>query len=246
MNYKNISNKIVNWLKLQLKVSNTKGFVVGLSGGVDSSVVAVLSKKAANRNVLGIIMPCDSNPEDLKDALLVAKKYKIKTKIIDLSKIFNLLSKTLNFSKSSKNLAIVNIKPRLRMLTLYYFANKNNYLVVGTGNKSELTIGYFTKYGDGGVDILPIGGLLKTQVWELAKYLNLPKKIIKKTPSAGLWYGQTDEDEIGITYKNLDETITLLEKNKKNFCNKKILSKINSAIKKTSHKLSIPKVFNIK
>ena len=130
------------------------------------------------------------------------------------------------------------------MVTLYYFANRHNYLVVGTGNKSELTMGYFTKYGDGGVDILPIGNLLKTEVWQLAKYLEIPKKIVHKTPSAGLWQGQTDENEMGIKYKNLDETILNLEKNNIYFCNKKIVSKINSAIKKCSHKLNVPKVFN--
>ncbi|MFQ3675918.1 MAG: NAD+ synthase, partial [Endomicrobiia bacterium] len=232
MNYKKLTKNLVKWLKLQLKSATAKGFVVGLSGGVDSAVVSVLCKMAVNNNVLGVIMPCYSNPEDLEDALLVAKKFKIKTKVINLESVFDALAKTLDFDKISKKLFVANIKPRLRMLTLYYFANKYNYLVAGTGNKSELTMGYFTKYGDGGVDILPIGNLLKTEVWELAKYLEIPEKVIYKPPSAGLWEGQTDEKEMGIKYKNLDETIVNLEKNNISNCDKKILAKINSAIKK--------------
>jgi len=246
MNYKKLTIKLVNWLKLQLKNANAKGFVIGLSGGVDSSVVSVLCKMAAKKNVLGLIMPCNSDPTDIKDALLLAKKFDIKTKIINLELVFNILSKTLNFNKKSKKLFIVNIKPRLRMLTLYYFANKYNYLVAGTGNKSELTMGYFTKYGDGGVDILPLGNILKTEVWELAKYLGIPEKIVHKTPSAGLWKGQTDENEMGIKYKILDETIYNLEKNNNSVCDKNIVSKIKSAIKKSSHKLNMPAIFNFK
>jgi NAD+ synthase len=246
MNYKKLVTQLVKWLRAQLKTSHAKGFVVGLSGGIDSAVVSVLCKMAVDKNVLGIIMPCDSNPQDLSDAMLVAKKFKIKTEVIDLTPVFNILSKTLKFSPKSKNLSVANIKPRLRMITLYYFANKYNYLVVGTGNKSELTMGYFTKYGDGGVDILPIGDLLKTQIFQLAKKLNIHEKIINKPPSAGLWKGQTDEKEMGVTYKILDETITNLQQKKYSLCDKKIVSKINLAIKKSAHKLTTPKIFKIK
>ncbi|MFN3966799.1 MAG: NAD(+) synthase, partial [Endomicrobiia bacterium] len=125
-----------------------------------------------------------------------------------------------------------NLKPRLRMLVLYYFANKLNYLVAGTGNKSEIMMGYFTKYGDGGVDILPIGDLLKKDVIQLARKLEIPERIINKKPSAGLWPGQTDEEEMGITYKKLDK---ILESKSKN-------SKIENIIKKTEHKRKPPEI----
>jgi NAD+ synthase len=121
------------------------------------------------------------------------------------------------------------------MTTLYYFANKLNYLVVGTGNKSEIMIGYFTKYGDGGADILPLGNLLKNQIKELAEYLGIPKKIINKPPSAGLWEGQTDEEEIGISYNQLDKYLRTGKLN-----NKIVEKKIQDKITKSTHKRTTP------
>lgn len=150
-------------------------------------------------------------------------------------------------------LASANLKPRLRMLTLYYYANNLNYLVAGTGNKSELMVGYFTKYGDGGVDILPIGGLVKAKVRELAGELGIPKEIIDKPPSAGLWDGQTDEEEIGITYEDLDKGILALEsgspgtgmtKNQAHMViDSHILSKVENLIKVSAHKRTLPQIF---
>ena len=180
--------------------AKAKGIVMGLSGGVDSCVVAALAKKAVGRNrLLALILPCGSHVSDLADATAMARKFKIKTETIDLTGVYSNLLKIL---PSAKGLAKNNLKPRLRMLVLYYFANKLNYLVCGTGNKSELMVGYFTKHGDGGVDILPIGGLLKKQVRALAEELGIPGNIINKPPSAGLWHGQTDEGEMGITTMN--------------------------------------------
>jgi NAD+ synthase len=137
------------------------------------------------------------------------------------------------------DLPIANLKPRLRMLTLYYFANKLNYLVVGTGNKSELTMGYFTKYGDGGVDILPLGDLLKTEINKLAAELGVPREIIDKPPSAGLWAGQTDEGEMGITYAELDK---ILSGEPKGILQEKIdLVKSREALSR--HKRALPDIF---
>ncbi len=228
---------IINWLKFQLKKCRKKGFVLGLSGGLDSSFTAYLCKKATN-NVLGLILPCQSRKKDIKDALYIAKKFNINTKIIDLTKIFENYIKLLPYYNK---MSVVNIKPRLRMITLYYFANALDYLVVGTGNKSELKVGYFTKYGDGGVDLLPLGNLYKTEIKVLAEKVGIPERIINKPPSAGLWQGQTDEKELGITYTQLDRILLSLEKGKK-IRNKK-LKDINNIIKQTKHKLCVPAIF---
>ncbi|MBP7217029.1 MAG: NAD+ synthase, partial [Candidatus Omnitrophica bacterium] len=204
---------IVTWIRKQVKAAKVKGAVFGLSGGIDSCVVAALLKEALGPSrVLALLLPCHSQAQDSKDAMLVAKRLGIRTRTIDLSKTYDTL---LSVLPSASTLAKVNLRPRLRMMVLYYFANKLNYLVCGTGNKSELMAGYFTKHGDGGVDILPIGSLLKRQVRALALELDIPEHIITKPPTAGLWPGQTDEAEMGITYQQLDDIIDCLEKGKK-------------------------------
>jgi len=238
--------KIVNWLKKHVEKCHSKGLVIGLSGGVDSSVVAALAKKAFPDNVLGVIMPCFSGEMDKEYALLVAKKFNIPVKIVPLSTVFMDLFGRIegrSYNEGETSIAISNMKPRLRMICLYYFANKFNYLVAGTGNKSELTMGYFTKYGDGGVDIMPIAGLLKTQVWQLAKEIGVPQEIIKRTPTAGLWVGQTDEGEMGITYKELDKTIEAIESGQIKKADEKIIKMIKQRTKKHSHKVNLPPVF---
>lgn len=241
-----LEEKIVNWLREQVGKSPAKGIVVGMSGGVDSSVVAVLAKKAFPDNVLGIAMPCFSGEIDKEYALLTAKKFNIPVKIVPLSTVFMDLYSRIegrSYNEGETSVAISNMKPRLRMISLYYFANKFNYLVAGTGNKSELTMGYFTKYGDGGVDILPIAGLLKTEVWQLAKEIGVPQEIIKRTPTAGLWVGQTDEREMGITYKELDRVIVAMEKGKTRESDEKIVKMIKQRTKKHSHKVNLPPIF---
>ncbi|MFH1612264.1 MAG: NAD+ synthase [bacterium] len=235
-----LEEKIIKWIQSQVKKTKSKGIILGMSGGIDSAVVAILAKKAMNENVLGIIMPCESNPKDEKDALLISSLFKIKTQIIKLDNIYHSL---LPILPNGNKLSLANLKPRLRMIILYYFANNFNYLVAGTGNKSEIMTGYFTKYGDGGIDILPIGGLLKTEIKELSKNLKIPKEIIEKAPSAGLWENQTDEKELGITYKKLDKTITLLKKNQKEKIPQNLLLKITNLIESSKHKRSLPKIF---
>lgn len=229
--------KLCDWMEDKLTKAKAKGIVLGLSGGLDSAVVAALSIRIFPQNTLAIIIPCHSLEADISDALDFINKYNISYKIIDLSKVYDPLIHLLNDKEKERSfkLAEANIKPRLRMITLYYFANKLNYLVVGTGNKSELIIGYFTKYGDGGADILPLGNLLKSQVKELAEYLGIPKKIINKPPSAGLWEGQTDEEEIGISYEQLDKYLKTGK-----LKNKIIEKRIQDKITKNAHKRAIP------
>jgi len=231
--------ELCDWIRDKATKAKAEGVVFGLSGGIDSAVVAALSIKVFPKNTLAIIMPCYNLETDTDDAMDLINKFNVSYKIIDLSKIYDsfiyLLKDKEKEKEESFKLAEANVKPRLRMITLYYFANKLNYLVVGTGNKSELVIGYFTKYGDGGADILPLGNLLKNQVKELAEYLGIPKKIINKPPSAGLWAGQTDEEEIGINYNQLDK---YLKEGKLN--NKIIEKKIQDKITQSAHKRTTP------
>jgi NAD+ synthase len=235
-----LRKKIVVWIRRNLEASGCQGAVLGLSGGVDSACVAALLKEALGSNkVLGLLLPCHSQGQDLEDARLLARKLKIKTEIIDLSRTYDNFVKIL---PQGNVLALVNLKPRLRMLVLYYFANKLNYLVYGTGNKSELMAGYFTKHGDGATDILPIGDLFKKQVRQLAQDLGIPKKIIDKPASAGLWPGQTDEAEMGITYPELDDILGRMERKIRQVLPAEKVKKVKEMIKRSEHKRQGPKI----
>ena len=239
-------DKLVKWLQNQVTDAGAKGCVFGLSGGVDSSVVGALCKKAFPGNVLAVVMPCFSNEQDLLQARAVAERFLIPTRLIDLRFVYNQLLVQLEGKPDEEdqtNLAVANLKPRLRMVTLYYHANKANYLVVGTGNKSEAVMGYCTKYGDAGVDIQPLGNLLKTQVRELAVELGVPDAIITKAPSAGLWPGQTDEAELGLTYAELDKIIIGLENNDLSGLNLNLVEKVRQKQQTTQHKRTCPNVF---
>ncbi|MFH1406511.1 MAG: NAD+ synthase [Candidatus Omnitrophota bacterium] len=235
---KKAKGKIVRWIKAKMKLAGAKGLVFGLSGGIDSAAVAALAKQAAGKNALALILPCHSSVKDVKDAMRVARALGVKTNTINLCRIYDALIKVL---PKAARLAQGNLKPRLRMLILYYFANKLNYLVAGTGNKSEISVGYFTKYGDGGVDILPIGNLYKYQVRALAEELGIPKDIIYRPPTAGLWHGQTDEGEMGITYKRLDRILAALERGKK-IGTKTEMKIIEKRIRQGRHKNAMPEI----
>lgn len=227
-------------MRVQVQNAGAKGIVMGLSGGIDSCVVAGLAKEAVGvSRLLCLVLPIHSHIQDLKDSQVVARQMKIKIKVVDLTGVYDALLKIL---PPAGNLARMNLKPRLRMSVIYYFANKLNYLVCGTGNKAELSVGYFTKYGDGGVDILPIGDLLKRQVRQIARELKIPERIITKPPTAGLWPGQTDEGEMGLAYSELDDILERMEKKKPQVVEKEKLEKVKRMIKRSEHKRKKPEV----
>lgn len=229
-----LSKDIANWIKQKVDESKTKGIVVGLSGGVDSACVAALAKMALGDNVLGLVLSCQSDSQDEKFARLAADKFKIKLEKVCLDEVYD---KFVSILPQAGKMPLANLKPRLRMVTLYYFANKLNYLVAGTGNKSEALVGYFTKYGDGGADILPLGDLLKTEVRALAKELGVPQEVIERVPTAGLWEGQTDEGELGISYQDLDKAIMAIESGKtKDYPKKEVIEKVQKLSKASEHK----------
>jgi NAD+ synthase len=216
-------NDITDWLRARATAAGARGYVVGLSGGVDSAVVIRLCQLATPGQVVGLVMPCRSDPRDETDAESLASQFQIATVRVDLDPAYDALVGELGPALASMpsdmmpapcgdadagRVPLANIRPRLRMTSLYFVANSLNYLVAGTGNRSEATIGYFTKYGDGGVDVLPIGHLLKSDVRRLARELGVPQSIIDKAPSAGLWMGQTDEEEMGFAYADLERYLS--------------------------------------
>ena len=202
-----ICDEAVEWIRNAVAEAGAKGVVFGLSGGIDSAVVAALCKRAFPDNTLGIIMPCYSDPVDEEHGLLVADSLKLEAETVVLNDAFDTMKRLLGTKDTDPKLAIANIKSRLRMITLYYHAGVKNYLVIGTGNRSELTIGYFTKHGDGGSDLLPLAAFVKKEVRALAYYLSVPEIVITKPPTAGLWENQTDEEEMGMSYEELDHYI---------------------------------------
>lgn len=250
--YSKLETDLINWLKEKIKNAGAEGAVVGLSGGIDSSLTSLLCKKAFPDNTLGLIMPCGSNPQDQEDAEKHAEKFSIEYKIINLNNIYQEFINTIDNVENKINLnekiktdkkinstlkmALANVKPRLRMTTLYYYAALNNYLVVGTDNRSELKLGYFTKFGDGGIDLAPIGNLVKTEVRALAEELGIAEDIITKPTSAGLWEDQKDEKELGISYEEIDKYI-LTGKAVQN-----IEEKIEAVSKQNAHKLKLPDI----
>ncbi|WP_456419944.1 NAD+ synthase [Methanocaldococcus infernus] len=243
-----MEEKILEFIRNVVKEANANGVVVGLSGGIDSSTTAFLCVKALGKDkVLGLILPEKATrKEDIEDAKKVAEMLGIKYYIIDITdvlKAFGLYTPTKEFEKIPDG----NLKARVRMCVLYYYANKYNYLVAGTANKSEIYVGYGTKYGDLACDFMPIAHLFKTEVRELAKKLGVPKEIIEKPPSAGLWEGQTDEGELGVSYEILDKILKLYEEGKKEeeiakelSVDLQIVKRIFDLIKKNEHKRKLP------
>ncbi len=202
---------IESFIAHQVEASGRKGVVLGLSGGVDSALVAALCARALGpRRVLGLALPEGKGGADLEDARAYAKDLGISFRAFDIAPLVDAFEASLKPRKADR-VARGNLRARTRMVVCYYVANTEGRLVMGTGNKSEVLTGYFTRWGDGGVDFLPIGDLYKTQVWAMARHLGVPEKIVAKTPTAGLWPGQTDEGELGMPYADLDRVLLGIE-----------------------------------
>lgn len=229
-----IRRKLVAWIREQVETAHMRGVIFGLSGGVDSAVVCALAVEALGaERCLGVIMPAESQPLDAQLARDVAKTYGVSAIEVDLSESVAALRSMLHGNVDAarraahgvgtgvtetspaagpqtpqERLAQANLKPRLRMITLYFYANLLDYMVVGTGNKAEFTLGYFTKWGDGAADVFPLADLTKHEVWALARELNVPREVVERAPTAGLWSGQTDEEEMGLKYVQIDRYLT--------------------------------------
>lgn len=200
----------IEFIKKMLSDAHADGIVFGNSGGKDSALTGILCKLACP-NTIGIIMPCSSKVnfgQDMTDGLAVAEQFGIETRTADLTELKKLAVSAVPCEKPLNKSADTNIAPRLRMLTLYAVGAQENRLVAGTGNRCERYMGYFTKWGDGACDFNPIADLTVSEIYEFLEYLNAPSSIIKKAPSAGLFEGQTDENEMGVTYSAIEKYIT--------------------------------------
>lgn len=205
-NYKEELEKRVVFIRSMLEQTGTSGIVFGNSGGKDSALVGILCKKACD-NTVGVLLPCQSKRNfgmDLEDGKEVADQFQIETRMVDLTNLKALSMQTVGKATTLTEQAIANIAPRLRMMTLYAIAASENRLVAGTGNRSEGYMGYFTKWGDGAHDFNPISDLTVREIYEFLAYLEAPNAVRTKAPSAGLFEGQTDEQEMGITYAAID------------------------------------------
>lgn len=220
---------IVNWINDYVNKSGAKGIIFGVSGGIDSAVISAIASKYYSDRHLALSMDIENSLDDIKDSRLVLSHFNLNYKIINLYETYRVLIKELK--TDSKTFG--NIKSRLRMITLYSFAQENNYLVIGTSNFNEIMTGYFTKYGDSGSDIIPLANLLKGDIVEIAKELGVPEKIINKKPTAGLYENQSDEDELGVSYAEMDSFF----KNEECPIDKKEI--IENLIKKSEHKRNI-------
>lgn len=243
----NTEQVIEKFLAEKLRKTGAKGFVLGLSGGIDSAVVMRLASRAVGPDkVLAIMMPeADSDPTDLEDAKTMAELDKVRAKVVPITPAVAAFKEMLG--GKADRLAMANIKARCRMIVLYQHAAAEGRLVLGTGNKTELLVGYFTKHGDGAADLEPIGDLYKTEVRELAKGMGIPERICAKAPSAGLWKGQTDEGELGITYERLDAILHGIEMGfpedaiaKRADTTVDEVERISEKIRLTSHKRKFP------
>jgi NAD+ synthase len=241
-----VENYLCDFIRNYLEKSGCSRVVVGLSGGIDSAATAALAQAAlGSRNVRGLILPYrDGNPADVEDALLLCRTFKLKSRVIDISPMIEAYFHDFpraNWMRRGNKMA------RERMSILYDWAAYHDALVLGTSNKTELLLGYFTKYGDGAVDLEPLGGLYKCEVRQLASSLGVPEKLVNRTPTAGLWKGQTDEKELGFGYDLLDSLLYLrVEKNyhpsrliEKGFTPEAIQA-VQERVDRNSHKLRLP------
>jgi NAD+ synthase len=252
INPKQIRTKLTTFIKESVEKTKAKGVVIGLSGGLDSSTTVTLCVEALGAGrVLGVSMPEAgvTDPRDATDAAELSDKLGIDFKVVDITPMVLCTRANLGDFKEDAQISSANIKPRVRMVILYYYSNLLNRLVIGCGNRSELRAGYFTKYGDGAADLLPIGSLYKTQVKQLATHLGIPERIIHKAPTAGLWRGQMDEAELGMSYEKIDKIYVGLDLGLKlneiaEAAGVKIgdVKKLIERERRTAHKLRAPEI----
>ena len=205
-NYQEEFDRRVAYIRAKLQEAHADGIIFGNSGGKDSALVGILCKAACD-NTVGIIMPCASRVnygQDRDDGNALAEQFGIETRTVDLTPVREAELRALEGVVKLTDMSVANIAPRLRMTTLYTIGQSENRLVAGTGNRSEIYMGYFTKWGDGASDLNPISDLCATEVFEFLRYLNAPASIVEKAPSAGLYEGQTDEKELGVSYAAVD------------------------------------------
>ena len=230
----------VEYIKNYIQSAHADGIIFGNSGGKDCALVGILCKMACD-NTVSVIMPCQSSVNfgsDTDDAKALAEKFGIETRVVDLTAHKELFCSTLGEHVELNGKATSNIAPRLRMITLYTMAAAENRMVAGTGNRSEIYMGYFTKWGDGAYDFNPISDLTVGEVYEFLEYLGAPENIIRKAPSAGLYEGQTDEQEMGVTYAEIDGVIMGKEVSEKS---RQIIDRYHRI---SAHKRRMPAKFN--
>ncbi|MEX6518637.1 NAD+ synthase [Fusobacterium animalis] len=252
LNLKEVHNELVEFLRENFKKAGFSKAVLGLSGGIDSALVAYLLRDALGKeNILAIMMPYkSSNPDSLNHAKLVIEDLKINSKTIEITDMIDAYFKN---EKEATSLRMGNKMARERMSILFDYSSKENALVVGTSNKTEIYLGYSTQFGDSACALNPIGDLYKTNIWDLSRYLKIPNELIEKKPSADLWEGQTDEQEMGLTYKEADQVLyRMLEENKtveevlaEGF-NKNLVDNIVRRMNRSEYKRRMPLIAKIK
>lgn len=261
MNYIQLKNDIVEWLKEKITAAGCNGAVVGVSGGLDSAVVVRLAQEAFPEGIFGIILPCGNAKEDEEFAKALCDKHAIPYTTVHFEPLFEtfcrltgndrVVADLATVSEKTHKLALANTKSRMRMITLYYYAQTRHALVLGTGNRTEIELGYFTKHGDGGVDLLPLADLFKSEVKELARVLKVTDSIIDRVPTGGLWAGQTDEGEIGLSYDEMEyglrQLYTLPENNLLTIDKDRdtILKRLQQLMEMSRHKREMPPKFNV-
>ncbi|WP_336163901.1 NAD+ synthase [Fusobacterium polymorphum] len=252
LNLKEVHNELVEFLRESFKKTGFSKAVLGLSGGIDSALVAYLLRDALGKeNVLAIMMPYkSSNPDSLNHAKLVVEDLGINSKTIEITDMIDAYFKN---EKEATSLRMGNKMARERMSILFDYSSKENALVVGTSNKTEIYLGYSTQFGDSACALNPIGDLYKTNIWDLSRYLKIPNELIEKKPSADLWEGQTDEQEMGLTYKEADQVLyRMLEENKKvdevlaEGFNKDLVDNIVRRMNRSEYKRRMPLIAKIK